>query len=526
MIEVLPLAELLVRGADAHPDRDCVVMPHGRVTYGELEANALRVGRSLLAMGVDRGDHVGILMANSLEYMDLLFGSALIGAIPVLYNGRFKAREIAHVTTDAGVKVLVTSDTVDEFTDYVELLKRAVPDLAGPQFVLLGERQEPGFFTQQQFVGLAESVAAEEVRSRHAQTKVTDTALMFYTSGTTAMPKGCPLDHVVLQHAGVVGGIERMGFIEGDIMWAPLPMFHAAYTQPLCGMLHVGGTMLAMTHFDAGDAVRLIHKERPTTMFAAFATITTALLNHEDFTEDTLSSVRLTFNVGPPDVLRTMQERMPGTVQVTAFGMTETGGSIVLCETSDPLELRSETSGKALPGNEVRVVDPETGADMAPRGKGEIITRGRGVFRGYHNDPVKTAEAFDADGWFHTGDLGSLDPDGRLTFHGRLKDMLKVGGENVAAVEVEGFLASHPAVNLAQVVGLPDAKYDEVPVAFIECLPGASATEEEIIDFCRGEIAGFKVPRHVRFVDQWPMGATKILKNELKDRICSELGLT
>ena len=194
-----------------------------------------------------------------------------------------------------------------------------------------------------------------------------------------------------------------------------------------------------------------------------------------------------------------------------------------MCRPGDSLAMRTQCSGPALPGDEIKVIDPDSGRTLDAREQGEILVRGRGVFSGYHNDPIRTAEALDADGWFHTGDLGSLDAAGRVTFHGRLKDMLKVGGENVACVEVEGFLATHPAVSLAQVVGLPDDKYDEVPVAFIELKPGETATEAEIINFCRGEIASFKVPRHVRFVDSWPMGATKILKYELRDQAIAEL---
>jgi len=305
-------------------------------------------------------------------------------------------------------------------------------------------------------------------------------------------------------------------------MWGPLPMFHTAFTQPLTGILHVGGTYLSMTHFEPGSALRQIVDEGATVIFPAFPTITLQLLNHGSYRLDSFAAVRTALNVGPEDVLVEMQKRMPHTRQITAFGMTETGGSVAMCDPADSLAMRSQCSGLALPGDELTIVDPETGGALGAHERGEIVVRGRGVFTSYHNDPVKTAEAIDTDGWFHTGDLGSLDAAGRVTFHGRLKDMLKVGGENVACVEVEGYLGTHPAVNLAQVVGLPDEVYGEVPVAFIELHTDGEATEEEIILFCRGEIASFKVPRHVRFVDEWPMGATKILKYELRDRIVAE----
>ncbi len=526
--ETVPFAEALLRGAKKHPDRDCIVVGDDRVTYGALEARARLVGRSLIALGIERGDRVGILMANGLDFTDLLFGASLIGAIPVLYNARFKAREIAHVTADAGIKVVVTNDVVEQHTDYVELLNKAevqkAPSMQNQIFLGTGLRD--GFMDRDTFYDLADSVDPSVVEERHEGTVVTDTALMFYTSGTTAMPKGCPLDHIVLQHAGVVGGKDRLQLIEGDVVWNPLPMFHSAFTQPLTGTLHFGGTLISMAHFEPSEALDLIARERVTVAFPAFPTITLQLLHHPRYHPDAFSDVRVMLNVGPAEELVAMQALMPHTTQITCFGMSECGGSVAMCHPSDPLVMRSECSGKALPGVEIAVRDPETGKPLANGEPGEIVARGRGVFSGYYNDPAKTKAAFWEGGWFRTGDLGVLDAEGRVTFRGRLKDMLKVGGENVAAIEIEGYLALHPAVNLAQVVGLPNEKYGEVPVAFIELVPGVTATEAEIIDFCRGEIASFKIPRCVRFVNDWPMGATKILKHELRDRILIEMAPT
>ena len=523
--ETVPFAEVLLRGSRRHPDRDCIVVGNDRVTYGELEAQARWVGRSLISLGIERGDHVGILMANGLDFTDLLFGASLIGAIPVLCNARFKAREIAHVTADAGIKVVVTNDIGEEHTDYVELLNRAevhkAPSMRHQIFLGTGHRE--GFMDRDTFCDLAESVDPDEVEKRHAGTAITDTALMFYTSGTTAMPKGCPLDHVVLQHAGVVGGTDRLRLIKGDVVWNPLPMFHSAFTQPLTGTLHVGGTLVSMAHFEPDEALELITRERVTVAFPAFPTITLQILHHPHYTPETLSGVRVMLNVGPAEELVAMQALMPHTTQITCFGMSECGGSVAMCNPDDPLPLRSECSGSALPGIDIEVRDPETGETLAHGEPGEIVARGRGVFNGYYNDPEKTEAAFWEGGWFRTGDLGVLDAESRVTFRGRLKDMLKVGGENVAALEIEGYLALHRAVKLAQVVGLPDEKYGEVPVAFIELVPDAVATEAEMINFCRGEIASFKVPRHVRFVEHWPMGATKILKSALREQILAEI---
>jgi acyl-CoA synthetase (AMP-forming)/AMP-acid ligase II len=213
---------------------------------------------------------------------------------------------------------------------------------------------------------------------------------------------------------------------------------------------------------------------------------------------------------------------MPSTVQVTGFGMTETGGSVVLTSPSEPVETRLASEGAHFPGMEIVIKDVESGKRLAAGERGEICIRGPQVFKGYFKAPEKNAESFDAEGFFLTGDLGMLDDEGRLHYLGRAKDMLKVGGENVAAIEIESFLSTHPAVSIAQVVGVPDDRYVEVPAAFIELKPGHTATEEEIIAFCDGEMARFKVPRYVRFVSEWPMSATKVQKFKLRDVIVAE----
>jgi fatty-acyl-CoA synthase len=210
---------------------------------------------------------------------------------------------------------------------------------------------------------------------------------------------------------------------------------------------------------------------------------------------------------------------------VGSFGMTETAGTVCTGSPDEAQALRVSRLGRPLPGLEVRIVEPESGEEAATGGRGEVLVRGYSLLEGYYKDPEKTAEAIDRDGWFHTGDIGSLDEHGTIMFHGRYKDMLKVGGENVAAAEIEALLGRHPAVKLAQVVGIPDAKYVEVPAAFVELKPGASATEAELLSYCKAEVAGFKVPRAVRFVADWPMSSSKIQKFRLRETLVAELGL-
>ena len=275
-------------------------------------------------------------------------------------------------------------------------------------------------------------------------------------------------------------------------------------------------------YFEPKLALSYMKSESATLNFASFPTIMEALLNHEDYDPEILN-MRIVNNVGPADLLVSMQERMPKTLQISAYGLTECGGVVSFGHVEDSLEKRTQTSGRLFRGIQAQIRDPETDDILDANQQGEILIKGYCVFEGYHNAPDKNQEAFTEDGWFRTGDLCSLDEEGRVTYHGRIKDMLKVGGENVAAVEIEGFLSHHPAVQLAQVVAAPDSKYVEVPAAYIQLKDGMSATEEEIIDYCKGQLSSFKIPRYVRFVEDWPMSATKIQKIRLREQIASEL---
>jgi fatty-acyl-CoA synthase len=231
------------------------------------------------------------------------------------------------------------------------------------------------------------------------------------------------------------------------------------------------------------------------------------------------------FAVQPPGIAEPIMQAMPGAVQVGSFGMTEAAGTVTTGSPDEPESQRITRLGRPLPGLEVRVVDPITKHEVPIGARGEVLVRGYSLFEGYYRDAEKTAQALDPEGWFHTGDIGSLDANGTVMFHGPFKDMLKVGGENVAAAEIEAHLQRHPAVKLAQVVGIPDAKYVEVPAAFVELRPDHAASEAELIDFCKREIASFKVPRHVRFVSEWPMSSSKIQKFRLRTTLVEELGL-
>ncbi len=540
-IQVTTLGDLLLMAADRYPDRDALVLPGVRVTYAGLAQRALHRARSLQALGVRPGDHVGILLPTCLEFVEVLFGIALCGAVVVPVNARYKHNELAYVIENGDLVTVITTDRIAEHVNFVERLGQALPGLenaANPaklavetaprlrSLVLLGSSTPRGFIAQAHFEGLAATVAEDAVHESRLGVRLRDIAIMLYTSGTTSNPKGCLITHEAMVRNSVALGRHRYQLTAEDRFWSPLPMFHIAAILPMVAIFDVGGTYLTMSHFDAGLALRMLDEDRVTATYPCFVTIMSDLIHHPDFARVDLSRVRLmnsNFAVQPPAIRDAMLTAMPNTVQVGTFGMTETAGTVTTSRLDDPLEQRVSRLGKPLPGLKVRIVDPESGAEMGPDQRGEVWVKGYSLFEGYYRDAEKTEAALDPQGWYHTGDLGSIDAAGTMMFHGRIKDMLKVGGENVAAAEIESCLARHPAVKLAQVVGVPDVRLQEVPAAFVELKPGAAATEQELISFCRKEIAGFKVPRHVRFVAEWPMSTSKIQKFRLRDQIMAEL---
>lgn len=349
-------------------------------------------------------------------------------------------------------------------------------------------------------------------------------AMILYTSGTTANPKGA-----LISHGGQLGNSRNLGIRyemgAADKVWSPLPIFHIAGILPMVMILDVGGAYMTVSHFDAGDALDMLGKEKATLAYPSFVTIMQGLIEHPKFAETDLSSLRVmnsNFAVQPAWIKDAVTAAMPHTVQVGTYGLTEAAGTISTSRLSDSFEQRTGRCGVLLDDWEMQIIDPETQQPCANGVRGEIVVRGPNMLKGYYNAPEKTADVI-RNGWFYTGDIGSIDADGQIMFHGRTKDMLKVGGENVAAAEIEAMLQSHPAVKLAQVIGVPDPRYVEIPAAFIELNPGKSADEAELIAHCQGQLANFKVPRHIRFISQWPMSTSKIQKFKLQKQLTAEL---
>jgi acyl-CoA synthetase (AMP-forming)/AMP-acid ligase II len=539
--DVRTLGEALGPGP-APPESDALVLPGRRLSRGDLDRSARRWAKALIAAGVAPGDHVGLLFNSGADFVEVMFGVAMAGAVAVPVNARYQPRELAYLVENADLVALIVDGAPDNVVNFEDRLARALPALthavpgaplaldAAPRLrrlVSTGRATAAGGFeAAADILAAGAGVPDAEVDRRRAAAGPDDVAIILYTSGTTANPKGC-----LITHRGMIGNARnlgrRYGIGAGDRFWSPLPSFHIAGILPLVAALDAGAAYLTQPTFDAGVALDLLERERATHAYPCFVTIMQDLINHPRFASADLSRVRLmnsNLAVQPPWIAEAIARAMPGAAQVGTYGLTEGIGTICTSRPDDPLALRLGRLGTPLDDWAVRIVDPDTGAPRPAGERGEIQARGPHAMKGYYRDAVKTAATFDAEGWMRTGDIGSIDASGHIMFHGRLKDMLKVGGENVAAAEIEAVLDAHPAVRLSQVVGIPDPRYDEAPAAFVELKAGAASSQAELIAFCDGKLARFKIPRLVRFVTEWPMSATKIQKFQLREDLLKEAG--
>lgn len=534
VIRVTTVGDLVDARADV-ADVYALVMPGRRFTYAELAAETDRFAAALLGLGVGPRDKVGILMPNTPDYVAALIGTAKLGAVAVPINGRFKAHELTHVISHADITVLLVASDPNG-TDYAGLVAEVLtglttsdphglelPSTPALRSVIDFSGAGPGFLGRADFDAAAESAGRQQVKRLQQRVRVRDIALLMYTSGTTARPKGCLLTHEALVRQAENVATTRFMLTSADSMWDPLPLFHCGGIVPMLGCFSVGAKYCNAGVFDATEALKTIQDERCTVLYPAFETIWLSVLSHPDFEATDLSAVRLIQNIATPEKLAQFEAKMPQARQVSSYGSTECATNLTLPLPDDPYEIRMKTLGRPVTGMEIKIVAPETGENLPQGAMGELCFRGYSAFEGYYKDPEQTAASFDREGWFHTGDRAMLTDGDNLVYGGRIKDMLKVGGENVAAVEIEDFLARHPAVGIVQVVGAADARYLEVPAAFIQVAPGATLTETEVIEFAVGKIASYKVPRYVRFVTEWPMSGTKIQKFVLRDGLAREL---
>ena len=520
-------------------DHDAIVFPESRLTHKQLFESASLWARSLAALGVERHDHVGMLLPTCSEFVEVLAGCAILGAVTVPINARYQPGELAYLTQDASLRVMVTTGQVASSLNFEERLHQALPTLrdatdplaldlpeapALRQIICLEDECGKGILSKRDAFKLAEKTPPSSIDKSIDAVEPADTALILYTSGTTSNPKGC-----IISNRAIVGNSRNLGkryeVTEEDKVWSPLPIYHIAGILPMMMILDAGGAYLTVSYFDAGTALKMLEAEGATIAYPTFVTIMQDLISHENFSQTDLSTMRLmnsNFAVQPDWIKNAMIDAMPSIIHVGTYGLTEAAGTICTSKLDESLESRTTRLGVPLEEWDVRIIDIETGEECATGERGEICARGPNMLGGYYNAPDKTSECM-RDGWLHTGDIGSLDENGTILFHGRTKDMLKVGGENVAAAEIENALQSHDAVKLAQVVGIPDDRYVEVPVGFIELSKGEKASEEELIEHCRGKISNFKLPRAIHFVTEWPMSTSKIQKFRLRQDLIEKL---
>ncbi|KGE04975.1 class I adenylate-forming enzyme family protein [Pseudohaliea rubra] len=536
-IEATSLGDFLVLAANRHPERRALVFPGYDVSYRELLSRAEARARGLVALGAEPGDHVGILAHNRPEVVEQLFACALAGVVAVLLNARYRVDELRYVLGHAELTLLFTG-AESEPTDFPALVDAALDGALGaagnprslrPEaapslraVVLFGTGERAGCLTEATVAGLGGAVAPGVIDGRRREVSLREPCLMMYTSGTTSRPKGCLLCHEALVR-NALAMRDRLAITADDLQWNPLPLFHMASILPLLAIFGAGGAYLAEAHFEAGPALARLYAHQPTILYPAFPAIMADLLAHPAFDATRLQSVRLINNVAPPETLRANMRALPGALHISAYGMTEASGICCHGAAQEDDETRATTCGRPYPGVQLRVVEPESGTVLPAGQRGEMQVHGFSLFDGYYRDPARTAEALTEDGWFRTGDLCSLTDDGQVVYHGRLKDLLKIGGENVSPLELENWLGTHPAIHLAQVVGAPDHRLGEVAAAFVQLREDATLSAEELVDYCRGQIASFKIPRYVRFVTEWPMSATKIQKHVLAEQLREEL---
>ena len=514
----------LARTVAEHADRDALVsVEQGhRFTYAEFSDEVDRVARGLMAMGVAQGDRVGIWSPNYTEWVLVQYATARIGAVLVTINPAYRTTELEYVLNQSGVSVLVA---VEAFTasDYRSMVEEVWDRVATSTVVYLHTAD------WDDLLRAGECVSAEQLDQRTSELAPDDAINIQYTSGTTGFPKGATLSHRNILNNGFFIG-EACRYTAADRVCIPVPFYHCfgMVLGNLACTTHGAAVVIPAAGFSAAATLRACAQERCTSLYGV-PTMFIAELGEPDLADYDLSSLRTGIMAGSPcpiEVMRQVVEHMNMSEVTIAYGMTETSPVSTQTSAEDPLEKRVTTVGRVHPHVEIRIVDPDTDQTV-PRGTGgEFLTRGYSVMLGYWNDPKRTAEAIDADGWMHTGDLAVMDDEGYVNIVGRIKDMIIRGGENVYPREVEEFLYTHPDIVEVQVIGVPDVRYGEEVMAWVQLRESSAATAEDITEFCRGTIARHKVPRYIKFTDTFPMTITgKIQKYVMREQSIEELGL-
>lgn len=546
MIETKPgdtLGVVLEKVRARYPKQEAIVSGEQRITYETLMHRVDSMANALLKMGVNKGDKVAIWMSNIPEWVYVHFACLRIGAPVVPLSTRYKVHELEYILRQSDSTTLFMMDHFLKM-DYTPMIYELCPELKECQpgdlrcerlpllkrVVIVGEQSYPGMLDYNQVLKSGEDYASSaELKKAQEAVEPEDVYIIPFTSGTTGFPKGVVTTHY--QYMRIMSAVSaRFQMTEEDRILVVSPFSHnmGNMTGMLLGGCN-GACILPMESFDPGEALRLIDEEKAS-KFTGSPTMYIMMLDHADFPRRDTTSIKAAVIGGAdvsPDLVRTIMDKMGIKDLISAFGLTENTGVSTMSQPGDPPEIVANTAGKLIFDDcDLKVLDPDTGAEVARGTQGEFCSRGFYVMKEYYRLPDETKKAFNKDGWFRTGDLGTMDEKGYIKITGRLKDMFITGGVNAYPAEIESFLMTHPKISMVAVTGVPDRRMGEVAIAFVKLKEGESATEEEIISFARGKMANYKAPKYVQFVDDFPMTATgKIQKFVLKETAVSELGL-
>lgn len=538
------IASMFAEQVERRPDKEFIVYPDRdlRWTYAQFDERTDALAKGLMSIGIGKGDHVGIWARNVPDWLTFMFATAKIGAVLVTVNTAYKSHELAYVMEQSDMKALAV---IDGFRDvnYLDIVHELLPELRTSErghldserfphlksVIYIGPEKQRGMYNVPELILLGQHLGGEDLAAVEATLHCDDPINMQYTSGTTGFPKGVMLTSRNVVNNGYFIG-ERQRFTEDERVVLPVPLFHCfGCVLGIEAILTHGATAVMIELFDPLLVLAAIQKERATAVYGV-PTMFIAELNHPMFDMFDLSSLRTGIMAGSPCPIETMRQvidRMHCPEITIAYGLTEASPVFTQTSTDDPIDLRCETVGTAMDHIEVKVVDPETGEECAPGVPGELCCRGYNVMLGYYKMPEATAKAVEADGWLHSGDIGTVDEQGYYRITGRIKDMIIRGGENIYPREIEEFIYTMEGVEDVQVVGVPDEKYGEVVGAFVRIKDGYDIRPEDVRDFAISRIARYKCPKHVFIVDEFPLTPSgKVMKYKLRDMAKDALGVT
>jgi len=535
LLQNLTLGQILDRAVDTHPDNEAIIYVDRdyRQTYREFSESVDRVAKGLMALGVQKGEKVAVWATNIPYWVTLQFATAKIGAILLTVNTNYKTAELSYLLKQSECENIFIING-DQDTDYVQTIYELVPELKTCQrgflqsvefpdlkrVFFLGQEKHRGMYSVPEIESMAAMMSDAAYEKQQATLDPDDVVNMQYTSGTTGFPKGVMLTHNSIGNNGFWIG-ENQNFSHKDRLCLPVPLFHCfgCVLGVLAAVSHAA-TMVILESFDPVNVMASVEQEKCTALYGV-PTMFIAVLDHKIFDKFDYSSLRTGIMAGSPcpiNIMRQVIEKMYMKEITICYGLTEASPVITQTRIKDDIKKRTETVGRAMPGIEVKIVDPDTGLELGPGEQGEVCCRGYNVMKGYYNMAEATQKAIDADNWLHSGDLGVMDQDGYIAITGRHKDMIIRGGENIYPREIEEFLYNMKDILDVQVVGIPSIKYGEEVGAFVILKEGSDCAPEDVKDFCRGQISRYKIPKYVAMVDAFPMTASgKVQKYLLKD---------